>query len=110
MRCVAGSNRRTRFCRPLTKPLIQRTRFECGCKSKTFFACCQIFSLFFFLIGGQCAFTRWFHAFLHAFSQVFKSTARTTVAWVGNLAEGFPDTVSHVGDRHDYDEDDDDML
>ena len=44
LRFLADSNRRTRFCRPLTKPLIQGTRTlcnklfpDCGCKGTTIF-------------------------------------------------------------------------
>ena len=40
-RCVPDSNGCTRFCRPLTKPLIQRTMWglvpNCGCKGSGFF-------------------------------------------------------------------------
>ena len=50
MRCLADSNRRRRFCRPLTKPLIQGTVASfliCGCKGTTFYLFYQMFcSLF----------------------------------------------------------------
>ncbi len=34
LRYLADSNRRTRFCRPLTKPLIQGTKRQCRCFSR----------------------------------------------------------------------------
>ena len=37
LRYLADSNRRTRFCRPLTKPLIQGTGCISDYKGKTFF-------------------------------------------------------------------------
>ena len=37
LRYLADSNRRTRFCRPLTKPLIQGTGCFSDDKGKTFF-------------------------------------------------------------------------
>ena len=37
LRYLADSNRRTRFCRPLTKPLIQGTGCISDDKGKTFF-------------------------------------------------------------------------
>ncbi len=37
LRYLADSNRRTRFCRPLTKPLIQGTGLLSDDKGKTFF-------------------------------------------------------------------------
>ena len=51
MRCLADSNRRRRFCRPLTKPLIQGTVASfliCGCKSTTFYLFYQMFCTLFF--------------------------------------------------------------
>lgn len=33
-RYLAESNRPSRFCRPVTKPLIQGTVLFCGCKGK----------------------------------------------------------------------------
>ena len=55
-RCVADSNRRSWFCRPVTKPLIQRTMFyyfcasvsELRCKGSCLFSIDNAFSLFFF--------------------------------------------------------------
>ena len=46
-RCLADSNRRRRFCRPLTKPLIQGTISQIGCKGSQYFRHCQIFSSIF---------------------------------------------------------------
>ena len=51
MRCLADSNRRRRFCRPLTKPLIQGTVASfliCGCKGTTFYLFYQMFCTLFF--------------------------------------------------------------
>ena len=48
LRFLADSNRRTRFCRPLTKPLIQGTNYEvnvlpdCGCKGTTIFVTAKL--------------------------------------------------------------------
>ena len=47
VRCLADSNRRRRFCRPLTKPLIQGTNFKIGCKGNAFILYGQIFRMFF---------------------------------------------------------------
>ena len=54
LRCLADSNRRRRFCRPLTKPLIQRTKpynlcllWKSECKGSTFFINCKLFPYFF---------------------------------------------------------------
>ena len=52
MRCLADSNRRRRFCRPLTKPLIQGTVASfliCGCKGTTFYLFYQMFCTLFSL-------------------------------------------------------------
>ena len=54
-RFLADSNRRTRFCRPLTKPLIQGTVLfsVCVCKVTTLFWIVQIFhALFLALFCG----------------------------------------------------------
>ena len=51
-RCLADSNRRRRFCRPLTKPLIQGTVASfliCGCKGTTFYLFYQMFCTLFSL-------------------------------------------------------------
>ena len=58
MRYLADSNRRTRFCRPLTKPLIQGTQklhlFDCGCKGKVFFRITNYSQqLFFFFFSPE---------------------------------------------------------
>ena len=51
MRFLADSNRRTRFCRPLTKPLIQGTIFlVCGCKGSTNFEITNYPQQFFFVL------------------------------------------------------------
>ena len=42
-RCLADSNRRTRFCRPLTKPLIQGTIPLKRCKGTLFISFLQMF-------------------------------------------------------------------
>ena len=52
LRCLADSNRRRRFCRPLTKPLIQGTVASfliCGCKGTTFYLFYQMFCTLFSL-------------------------------------------------------------
>ena len=54
MRCLADSNRRRRFCRPLTKPLIQGTVASfliCGCKGTTFYLFYQMFCTLFFSLS-----------------------------------------------------------
>ena len=51
LRFLADSNRRTRFCRPLTKPLIQGTIFPvCGCKGSTNFETTNYPQQFFFVL------------------------------------------------------------
>ena len=51
LRFLADSNRRTRFCRPLTKPLIQGTIFlVCGCKGSTNFEITNYPQQFFFVL------------------------------------------------------------
>ena len=53
-RCLADSNRRRRFCRPLTKPLIQGTVFQnAGAKVAIFLDTAKFF-LFFF--ASDCIF------------------------------------------------------
>ena len=47
LRFLADSNRRTRFCRPLTKPLIQGTLWVCDCKGITIFRILQHLCHFF---------------------------------------------------------------
>ena len=55
-RCLADSNRRSRFCRPLTKPLIQGTKLtgvnmrfpEKFCKVSVFLCFDKLFQHFFF--------------------------------------------------------------
>lgn len=55
LRCLADSNRRRRFCRPLTKPLIQGTLLLSECKGNTIFLNNQIFFCFFCLIRILCS-------------------------------------------------------
>ena len=50
LRCLADSNRRRRFCRPLTKPLIQGTVFKFDCKGMIFYSIRQILSVFFLFL------------------------------------------------------------
>ncbi len=60
MRFLADSNRRTRFCRPLTKPLIQGTDslshyfFQMRCKGTTIFLICNTRPVFSFMKSAKC--------------------------------------------------------
>lgn len=53
-RCLADSNRRTRFCRPLTKPLIQGTIPLRRCKGTSFISFLQIFWRISFFVSLCC--------------------------------------------------------
>ena len=72
-RCLADSNRRGRFCRPLTKPLIQGTKFwndrsafsNAGAKVASFFETTKFFCYFFV---QQHDFFRFSHSFALSFS------------------------------------------
>lgn len=73
MRCLADSNRRRRFCRPLTKPLIQGTVASfliCGCKGTTFYLFyqmfCVLFFSFFLLLSAFPFFFPFFSFFSHS--------------------------------------------
>ena len=73
VRCLADSNRRRRFCRPLTKPLIQGTNFpktDCafsnaGAKVVRFFETTKFFCYFFV---QQHDFFLFSHSFALSFS------------------------------------------
>ena len=54
-RYLADSNRRTRFCRPLTKPLIQGTSAFSDDKGKTFFVKDKQRKPFFAVLSLFCA-------------------------------------------------------
>ena len=98
-RCLADSNRRRRFCRPLTKPLIQGTVGEtpflnAGAKVMYLFETAKFFPDF-FLSASLISF----------FSQC---AALTTCTWVGGLVPGLVEPVDGIngtGRQHDgYDE------
>ena len=74
MRCLADSNRRRRFCRPLTKPLIQGTGnrmtfasvSNAGAKVVSFFETTKFFCYFFVQQHD-------FYLFSHSFALSFSS-------------------------------------
>ena len=91
-RCLADSNRRRRFCRPLTKPLIQGTVCKCGCKGNAFIWNDQIFPLLFIT------------------NLIFQRTTVASVAsaaWIVALAYELSDTPEGINDScRDADADD----
>ena len=93
-RCLADSNRRRRFCRPLTKPLIQGTNLECGCKGSNIIRHCQIFFLFFVP-------TILFFPF-GSLSDVFQCTASTPVTRVIGSTEGLVDAPRRIAHSPTY--------
>ena len=84
-RFLADSNRRTRFCRPLTKPLIQGTIHRLAivfsrlrCKGTAFFRTCKSFHTFFFTIPVFCGFFSTFRVSLGG--QIPQGTFRCAAA------------------------------
>ena len=61
LRCLADSNRRTWFCRPLTKPLIQGTVPHC--KDSPHFAFAKV-ALFFLTTNYERHFLQFYHYFI----------------------------------------------